>query len=365
MSEGGPIRSVLYDVQAEQGAEFEDFDGWLWTSHLGDVRGEYEAIRTGAGLWDVYPLVKWDFRGADAARAVQRIFTNDVAGLEVGQVRYGAFVNEAGAMLDDGTVYRLSDDHLWVMTNNPGYEGWFAEVFTGLDVTVEDRTHEMPLVSLQGPTSRDLLGKLTSADLTGLRYFRFLPEQVEVAGIPVWLSRTGFSGELGFEMIPARDDAVDLWHALVETGARPFGTDAVEIARIEAGLVVVAVDYEPGVTSPYDLSFDRLIRLDVDCLGVARLREIAADPPNRFVTLEIGSDEAPEYGAVVTKEGEVVGTLTSPTVSPRLGTIGLAILRSDAAIEENTVDVAVAEGTVPATVKALSILDPARKRPRS
>lgn len=365
MGEEGPVRSVLYDVQAEQGAEFEDFDGWLWTAHLGDVLGEYEAIRTGAGLWDVYPLVKWDFRGADAARAAQRIFTNDISSLQVGQVRYGAFVNEDGAMLDDGTVYRLADDHLWVMTNNPGYEDWFAEVFAGLDVTWDDRTHEMPLMSIQGPASRDLLQKLTSADLSGLRYFRFLPERVDVAGIHSWLMRTGFSGELGFELIPAREDAVDLWHALVETGARPFGTHAVEIARIEAGLVVVAVDYEPGVTSPYDLSFDRLIELDTECIGVKKLREVAANPPNRFVTLEIGNDEAPEYGAAVTKDGEDVGTLTSPTVSPRLGTIGLAIIRSDVAIEENTVDVAFGDGTAPATVKPLSLHDPDKRRPRS
>src|SRR5437867_1026964 len=97
-----PIKSVWYDVQAEQGAEFEDFDGWLWTATLGDPVKEYEAIRSEVAIWDVYPLVKWDFRGSDAARATQRIFTNDVIGLAGGQVRYGAFVEESGMMVDDG-----------------------------------------------------------------------------------------------------------------------------------------------------------------------------------------------------------------------------------------------------------------------
>ncbi len=365
MTDEGPIRSVLHDVQAVAGAEFEDFDGWLWTAHLGDVEAEYEAIRTATGLWDVYPLVKWDVRGRDAARAVQRVFTNDVAGLEVGQVRYGAFVNAEGAMLDDGTIYRLADDHLFVMTNNPGYEDWFAEVFAGLEVSFEDRTNEMPLVSAQGPGSRALLQGLTSADISSLRYFRFWPEKLEVAGVPAWVMRTGFSGELGFEMIPARDDAVRLWEALVESGARPFGTHAIEIARIEAGLVVIGVDYESGARSPYDLSFDRLINLDPGCIGTAKLREVAAAPPNRFKTLRISAEEAPEYGAEVTKDGEVVGAATSTTVSPRLGTIALAVLGTDVANDGETVDVALGGGTAPATVAPLSLYDPEKKKPRS
>src|SRR6266446_7060971 len=181
-----PIKSVWYDVQAEQGAEFEDFDGWLWTSTLGDSAKEYEAIRSDVAMWDVYPLVKWDFRGRDAATAAQRMFTNDVLGLQIGQVRYGAFVDENGMMIDDGTIYRVAEDHLFVMTNNPGYEDRFGSAFSGLDASFEDRTHEMPLLSVQGPRARELLSGITDADISSLRYFRFLPERAEVAGIPAW-----------------------------------------------------------------------------------------------------------------------------------------------------------------------------------
>lgn len=359
-----PIRSVFYDLQAEQGAEFEDFDGWLWTATLGDVPAEYEAVRTDVGVWDVFPLVKWDFRGSDALRAAQRVFTNDVGSLEVGQVRYGALVDEHGMMLDDGTVYKLADDHCWVMTNSFGYEGWFADAFAGLDVAFEDRTRRMPLVSVQGPRSRELLQGLMDADLPSLAYFHFWPESVKVAGVDSWVMRTGFSGELGYELIVDPDTATGLWEAIQAAGARVFGTHAIEIARIESGMVVIGMDYEPGTRTPYDLSFDRLVKLDAGFIGAEALRPVAADPPNRFKTLRVQGIEVPEYGAEVTKGGEPIGTLTSPADSPRFGVIGLAVLDVNHVADGTEVDVALGDGTVRATVAELSLYDPKKERPR-
>ncbi|MEX2274537.1 MAG: aminomethyltransferase family protein [Actinomycetota bacterium] len=363
-----PVKSPLYDVQAQAGAEFEDFDGFLWTAHLGDVMGEYETVRTGAGLWDVYPLVKWDFSGTDALRAAQRVFTNDVVHLQTGQVRYGAFVDDTGNMVDDGTIYKLTDDHCWVMTNLPGYDAYFAGAMQGLDVKIEDRTYDMPLISLQGPDSRAVLSKVTDADLSELRYFRFWPERVQVAGIPAWVLRTGFSGEVGYELIPDRDRAVELWNALQAAGARPFGTHAIEIARIEAGLIVAGVEYEPGVRSPYDLSLDRMVAIDdpaCDFLGKDRLTQIAADPPNRFKTLRIKGTAVPGYGTAVMLGGEEeVGTLTSAIDSPPFGVIGLAVLRSDQSVDGTQLQVAVEGGAAEATVAPLSIYDPQKRKPR-
>jgi len=361
------VKSVWYDVQADQGAEFEDFDGWLWTATLGDIPGEYAAIREDVAMWDVYPLVKWDFRGPDSLRSAQRVFTNDVMSLDIGQVRYGAFVNENGAMIDDGTVYKLADDRCWVMTNNPGYESWFSEAMAGMDVAFDDRTREMPLVSVQGPRSREVLSELTDADLGSLGYFRFRPERVEVAGVPVWVLRTGFSGELGFELICDPDRAVELWQAIQGSGVRIFGTHAVEIARIESGMIVFGVDYETGSGTPYDLSFDRLVALDedVDFLGKEKLREVSASPPNRLMTLRIEGDALPDYGAEVTRDGEHVGTLTSPADSPRFGKIGLAVLATEHSRQGAEVEVAVEDGSARATVARPSIYDPEKHRPRS
>jgi len=361
-----PVRSIWYDVQAEQGAEFEDFDGWLWTATFGDPLAEYEAVRSAAGMWDVYPLVKLDFTGPDALRAAQRAFTNDVTSMNEGQVRYGAFVGEGGTMVDDGTVYKLAEDHCWVMVNTPGQEEWFHGLAEGMEFEIVDRTHEMPLISIQGPRSREVLQALTDANLSALRYFTFAPDRAEVGGIPCWILRTGFSGELGYELIPDRDGAVRLWKMIQRAGATPFGTNGIEIARIESGMIVVGVDYEPGGDrTPYDLSFDRLVKLDSGFAGADALRDRAAAPPNRLVTLRVQGDAAPQYGAAVTWDGREVGVATSVASSPRFGTIALAVVRSELAQVGTPVEVALGDGTVPATTDILSVYDPEKQRPKS
>jgi len=153
-------------------------------------------------------------------------------------------------------------------------------------------------------------------------------------------------------------------YALLEAGAVPFGLTAIDLARTEVGLIIIAVDYDPGERSPWDLSMDRFIRTDTECVGAAALRERGERPPKRFKTLRIEGEAAPDYGATVTKDGREVGVVTSPASSPRVGTIGLAVLDTDIATDGEKVEVAVGDGTAPATVGPLSILDPQKRRPR-
>ena len=361
------IKTAFYDIQAAMGATFAPDGGWLWTDSFGDIGAEYKAVREDVGMWDVSPLNKWDWRGPDAVKAAQRVNGNDIAGLQVGQVRYGPFLDGDGLVVDDGTVYKLADDHVWVMTNTMELKEYFAEATEGLDVEIEYVAFQMPHIAVQGPRSRDFLTPLTNADLTTLRYYRFYPDKVEVGGVPVWLSRTGFSGELGYELFVAPENAEDLWKAVHGAGATPFANAAIEICRIESGMVVTGYDYEAHTVTPYDIGLDRVTKLDGpgEFLGKQKLREVAKNPPNRFKTLVLEGDEVPEYGAAVTKDGEPVGTLTSPTSSPRFGVIGVATLRTDVAVEGNMVDVAVGDGTVPASVTRNSIYDPEKKLPRS
>ncbi len=215
--------------------------------------------------------------------------------------------------------------------------------------------------------SRDLLRELTDADLDSLRYFTFIPDQVKVGGVPVTLSRTGFSGELGYELFISPEHANDLWEVITGAGAVPYGVDVVEPIRIEVGMIVTDYDYEAHQRTPYDLGLDRVVALDGDgeFMGKDALRAVAADPPNRFKTLRLEGDELPEYGATVTRDGEEVGVLTSPALSPAHGPIGLAILRTDVATDGTRVDVALGEGTVGATIDVLAIHDPEKRRPRS
>jgi aminomethyltransferase len=354
-------RSPLHDVQIAAGAEIVWEDGWPWAMNIGgDAAAEYEAIRTATGVWDLFSTVKYEVTGPDAARLVQRRFTNDLSGVPAGAVRYGAFVNADGLMVDDGNVYTHSADKIWVMINTAGLEDWFRETAGDLDARIAGRTEELPMISATGPKSRDLVQGLTDFDLSSLKYFRFNPEPVQVAGVPTTVLRTGFSGELGFELVTDPGSAVTLWEALVAAGGRPFGLDAIDLARVEAGLIIVAVDYQPGETSPWDLSLDRFIKPGTENVGADALAACGASPPKRFKTLRIEGESAPEAGAAVSKDGAEVGVLTSPAVSPRLGTIGLAILDTAAAQDGAKVEV----GGAVATVAPMSLYDPEKKRPR-
>jgi aminomethyltransferase len=361
------VRTAFDRPQRELGCEFTEWEGWYWPNHFGDPVAEHHAVRTAAGIWDESPLRKWDFRGPDALLACDRIFTNDMLGLEVGQVRYAPFCDEQGKMVGDGTVFKLADDHAWVITALDSDLEHFRQVAAGLNVAMEPITEALPHVQLQGPSSRDLLAPLVDGDIYSLSYFRFWPEQVRVGGVPCWVSRTGYSGELGYEIFCAPEHAEELWAALVGAGARPYGLAAVETLRIESGLIFIGYDYFQHETNPFDMSLDKVIRLDTgDFCGKAALVETAKNPPRRMVTLVVEGREVPEYGAAVSKEGEPAGTLTSPCHSPTLDkVIGLAVLESRFAKRGERVEVALGEGVVPATVESLPIYDPDKRRPRS
>ena len=361
------IRTAFDRVQRELGGDFVDWEGWYWSNHFGDPVAEHHAVRNDVGIWDESPLRKWEFRGSDALAAADRVFTNDMLGLEVGQVRYAPFCDEDGKMVGDGTVFKFADDRVWVITALDSDLDHFQSVVAGMDVAVEPLTHGLPHVQLQGPHSRDVLAQLTTEDVHSLGYFRFWPDRVPVGDVPCYVSRTGYSGELGYEIFCDPANAETLWRTLAGAGARPYGLAAVETLRIESGLVFIGYDYFQHETDPFDLSLDKVIRLDTgDFHGKAALAETAQNPPRRMVTLVVEGGEVPEYGAAVTKDGEPAGTLTSPCESPTIGqAIGLAVLEARFARTGETVEVAVADATARATVADFPIYDPEKKRPRA
>jgi len=361
------IRTAFDRVQRELGGELMDWEGWYWPNHFGDPIAEHHAVRTDVGVWDASPLRKWDFHGPDAAAAADRIFTGDILGLEPGQVRYAPFCDENGKMVGDGTVFKVADDDCLVVTALDSDLEHLESVVGGMDVSIEPKTADYPHIGINGPRSRELLASICDADVPGLRYFRFWLEPVQVGGVPCWVSRTGYSGELGYEIFCSPDGAEQLWAAVTGAGARPYGLAAVESLRIESGLIFIGYDYFQHETSPFDMSLDKLIRLDKgDFCGKAALAAEAAAPPNRLLTVVVDGGEVPEYGAAVTKDGEPAGTLTSPSESPTLGKIiGLAVLQTRFAAKGTALEVAVGEGTATATVADLPIYDPGKTRPRA
>ena len=329
------------------------------------MRSTGASART-SGYGTCPPLNKWEFRGPDALAAAQRLHSNNILGLAVGQVRYGALCDSDGLMVDDGTVYGLAD-RVWVMTNSSEHAAHFAEATSGLDVEIEAITLAMPHLGLQGPRARQALAPLCEADLTGLGYFRFLPEPTRVGGVPCVVSRTGFGGELGYELFCRPDDAADLWEVVIsQMKARPFGVGVLESLRVEAGLIVLDYDDQAHERTPFDLSLDKMVALGkVEFLGSAALEAVAADPPRRFKTLQLDGEELPDYGVEVRRGGEAVGTLTSPAVSPRFGPLALAILDAEVAVDGALVEVELGGGTIGATVAPLAIYDPGKRRPRA
>lgn len=361
-------KTPFHDVTTDFGAEYTELFGSLWPDHYGDVPAEYRAQRESVGVMDASPINKWEFKGPDATVAAQRVHTNNIVGAAIGQVRYGAFCDAEGRAIDDGTVFKLAEDHLWVMTNKDTRAEHFAQATSDLDVEIEYITPELPHLFFQGPGSRDALAKVTDADLSNLGWFRFYPEQVTVAGVPVWLSRTGVSGELGYEFFCRPDVAPDLLRNIVrETGARPYGLTAIETVRIESGIIVTDTDYPEHTYTPYDLSFDHLVDLRRDFVGRDALAVKAGEAPRyRMTTIKLDSEVLPPYDSPVTRDGERVGTLTSPTLSPIVGPIALAIIRADLATPGTRVDVPLGDAAVGAVVyQSHPAYDPEKKRPRA
>ena len=255
-----------------RGSRWEEWSGFLAaTMYELDHVHEYHAIRNGCGLFDVSPLLKFDIRGPHAVDLVDRVIVRDATRCSVGQTLYATWCDDDGMVIDDGTVSRLADDH-FRMTSSVPIAGWLEDNSVGLRTTVSDVSDEVAGVAIQGPTSRRLLQQLTTADLSDLGFFR--STYTEVAGIPALISRTGYTGDLGYEVFVDPHAAVSLWDSIMELSGQhqllPAGTVALDLARLEGGLLLIDVDFVSAFqttfaiqkTSPYELGLDWMVDLD-------------------------------------------------------------------------------------------------------
>jgi glycine cleavage system T protein (aminomethyltransferase) len=232
---------------------------------------EYWAIRNSAALIDVTPLMKYIIEGKDASRLLNRVVTRDMDKLKVGQVYYTGWCDDEGKMIDDGTISRL-DEGTYRMTSADPSLRWLSMNSVGLDVNITEVTDKVAALSFQGPNSRKILNKVADDPVDVLKYFRLMQNQVD--GIPVTISRTGYTGDLGFEIWMEAKDALTIWDSLMNAGAdygiTPVGILAMDMARVEAGLFMIEVDYtstshawvEPQKSSPFELGLDWTVALD-------------------------------------------------------------------------------------------------------
>jgi aminomethyltransferase len=259
---------------------------------------EYHAIRSAAALFDVSPLYKYMVTGRDAAKLLDRVVIRNVTASKVGQVLYTCWCDEAGKVIDDGTISRLGEQTFRLTSAEPSYR-WLHLNAHGFEVEIEEVSDSTAALALQGPNSRAILQQLTEDDLTGLKYFRLV--QTKLKGIPVTISRTGYTGDLGYEIWVDAASALPLWDALIAAGTpygiTPCGILALDMARVEAGLMLLDVDYvsahraliESQKSSPYELNLGWAVDLGKErFIGQEALaREAASGPAWQFVGLEV------------------------------------------------------------------------------
>lgn len=355
---------------------------------------EYNAIRNASALIDISPLYKYLITGGDATKFVNRVITRDITKVKIGQVIYCCWCDEQGKVIDDGTITRLGENEYRWTAADPSIR-WFSQNALGLDVHIEDLSTKLAALAVQGPTSGRLLKKAAEADIANLKYFRVT--RGTIAGVPVDISRTGYTGDLGYEVWVPWNDAPKVWDALMDVGRQfdihPAGMLALDVARIEAGLILIEVDYgsskraliESQKYSPYEIGLGKLVDLKKEYfIGRAALEEENRKGPKRLLMgLEINWEDVERlYDAVglgpqvqstasrtavpVYRGGLQVGKATSTTWSPTLKKmIALASLSREHAAPgtelQMELTVEAARQKVRATTRELPFFNPPRK----
>jgi aminomethyltransferase len=356
---------------------------------------EYHAIRNAAALIDVSPLFKYDVRGRDALRLVNRVITRDATKCAVGQAIYACLCDAEGKVIQDGTVFRLEEDCYRLHLADPGLR-WLKLNAVGMEVSIEEVSEQVAALALQGPNSLTILERVADASLGQLRFFRFA--FVNVGGVPAIVSRTGYTGDLGYEVWVAADDAEPLWDVLMTAGGdfgiRPAGIYALDVARLEAGFILLEVDYigvEKALTpsqkyTPFEIGLGwtvdlkkehfvglrelrsetersasrQVVGLEIDLLDYEQLYQQVGLPPQ--MPLVAWRSAVPVY-----KQTRQVGHATTGAWSPilkkyiALATIGKEYVQPGARVDFE-VTVEYRRKTVGATVVKLPFFDPPRKR---
>ncbi|HYK34155.1 MAG TPA: glycine cleavage system aminomethyltransferase GcvT [Streptosporangiaceae bacterium] len=345
-----PRRTPLAQVHEGLGATMTDFAGWQMPLRYRSEIAEHNAVRTAAGLFDLSHMGELAVTGKDAAAALDYALVSEISAIRPGRAKYTMISDADGGVIDDLIVYRLADEDFLVVANAANAATVAAELTeraAGRAAVVEDRTDEYALIAIQGPSSAGILATLTETDLPSLKYYASY--QATVAGRDVLLARTGYTGEDGFEIFAAPDDAPALWAALTEAGQDaglvPAGLAARDSLRLEAGMPLYGNELSRQ-TTPYEAGLGRVVKLDKasDFVGKAALANVAEKAPARVLAGLVGQTRrVPRHGYTVLWEGKPSGTVTSGAHSPTLGKpIAMAYLDADAAAGADLTDGALA-----------------------
>ncbi|MEJ7761448.1 MAG: glycine cleavage system aminomethyltransferase GcvT [Thermomicrobiales bacterium] len=348
---GAPRRTALHDRHVALGARMVSFAGWEMPIQYGGILAEHRAVRTGAGLFDLGHMGQVDVRGADALAFLQHVTTNDVSALEPGAAQYGLLPNPDGGVIDDIITYRRPDAAGYMVVINAANAAkdvsWLnqaREDRPDLDVAVTDMSDEVGMIAIQGPHAEAITRGLTDVPLGDIPGFHGVDG--EVAGIPMFFARTGYTGEDGFEFYPPQDRTVDLWDALMTAGADrgigPIGLGARDTLRLEARMPLYGNELADDI-SPYEAGVGWAVKLDKGSFigrdALARIKERGT--PRKTIGFRIEGRSAPPRGHYpLAVDGVEVGHVTSGAFSPTLGeNIGLGLVERGAAGIGKPIDV--------------------------
>lgn len=363
MAEGqGLKRTPLYSCHQEAGAKLVDFAGWEMPVQYTGVIEEHRAVRNAAGLFDVSHMGEIRVRGAGAEAFLQRLTPNDVAKLGVGRAQYSGLLTEQGTYVDDVLVYHLAPEDYLVVVNasNAGrdYEWIASRAEAGAEVV--DESDRWALLALQGPRALEILAPLAGPGVADLKYYGFC--HGEVAGVPAIISRTGYTGEDGFELYLAPEDAPGVWRRLLAAGAAPAGLGARDTLRLEAAMALYGHEIDE-TTTPFEAGLGWVVKLGKgDFLGrdaLAAQRE--GEVPRTLVGFEVEGRGIARQGHAVVSDGEHVGAVTSGTWSPTFEkALGLAYVPPELAAPGTRLGIDVRGKTLLAVVAEI----PFYRRPR-
>ena len=347
----------LIEEHRKAGAKLVPFAGFeMPVQYEAGILEEHRTVRQSAGLFDVSHMGEFDIRGDDALALVQRATTNDAAKIATGQAQYTVICREDGGAIDDCIVYRFADRYMIVVnaSNRAKDLAWIEDIARGFDVQVVDRSDEIALLALQGPRAQTILSGLTDTDLDAIRYYHFA--EGTVAGAPCTISRTGYTGEDGFELYVGAADAASLWQRILEAGdgvrVLPIGLGARDSLRLEMGYALYGNDIDENHT-PLEAGLGWVVKLDKgEFIGRDALAELKQTGlRQKLVGFVLGDRGFPRHGYDVHHQGEPVGVVTSGIHSPSLQQgIGMAYVAAEASKPGTEIEILIRDRGYPAEV---------------
>jgi aminomethyltransferase len=350
-------RTPLYEEHKARGARMVPFAGYEMPIQYTGIVAEHRAVREDAGVFDLSHMGEFYFEGPEAQGAVDKLVSSDIAGLEVGQARYGLLCNEGGTIVDDVIVYRIGPDQLLMVVNAANIEKDEKHIrrYLPKDIGFEDRSDDTALIAVQGPRAADIIGQVAGNSIVALPPFGV--KSTRAAGAEALIARTGYTGEDGFEVFVATADAVRVWKTLMTAGAgsrgevlTPIGLGARDTLRLEARFSLYGNDIDE-TTGPIEAGLGWTCKLDKDFIGREKVAKQKADGPKRRIAGLVVEGGVARHGHDVVSEGKTVGQVTSGTYGPTVAqNIALAYVPTALSKVGTAVAVRIREKDVPATV---------------